>query len=66
MNFIQNHPPPPEKTPGTRLEGSKNPHSGPWDNHYVQPPSGQNGESKAPPLGHKVKKLHKYIFSYEL
>ena len=28
INFIQNHPPPPGQTPGTRLEGSKNPPPG--------------------------------------
>ena len=57
INFIQNHPPP-GQTPGTRLEGSKNPPPG----TIIVSPSGQNREWKAPPPGHKVRKFHKYIY----
>ena len=57
--FHLNHPPL-GQTPGTRLEGSKNPPPG-------QPlctkslPSGQNRESKAPPPGQKVRKFQECI-----
>ena len=49
INFIQNHPLP-GQTPGTRLEGSKNPPSGTVI-VYKNLPSGQNRESKTLPSG---------------
>ena len=33
---------------------------------YKTPPSGQNGESNTPPLGHKVEKFHKCIYKLSL
>ena len=58
INFIQNHPPPP---PATQLEGSKNP---PLGQALCTKALllGQNRESKAPLLGSKVRKFHKYIY----
>ena len=57
INFIQNHPP--RTNPRNDPKGAK---PSPWDNHYVQkPPLGQSRESKASPLGHKVRKLHKCV-----
>ena len=45
IKFIQNHPTPWDKPPGHNLKGAKT------------LLSGQNRESKVPPLGHKVKKF---------
>ena len=37
------------------------------ESHCVQNlPSGQNRESKAPPLGHKVRKFHRCIYKLSL
>ena len=49
------------QTSGTRLEGSKNPPPG-QSLCTKTLPLGQNRESKAPPLGHKVRKFHECIY----
>ena len=55
INFIQNHPPP-GQTPGTRLEGSKNPPPGTII-VYKNPSPGTKQGVKSPTPGHKVRKF---------
>ena len=63
--------PTPGQTPGTRLEGSKNPPPGTiivYKNPplgtiivYKNPPLGTKQRVKAPPPGHKVRKFHECV-----
>ena len=58
INFIQNHPPPPPQ--GHDLKGAKTLPPGQLLCTKTLP-SGQNRESNAPPLRHKVRQFHKCV-----
>ena len=61
INFLQNHSP--ETNPGHDLNGAKpSPLGQLLCTKTFPPPLGQNRESKAPPLEHKVRKFRECIY----